>query len=90
MMRRSTTPGYKAHHRHIDWRGITWYLMGASTLSWSLIIGLRWLGLSAQVRATSRMFSPALACVLVRWLRHEGLAAPVFRGWDAQYDKDIN
>jgi uncharacterized protein len=74
MITRSPTTGYKTQQHQIDWRGITWYLNGAFTLSWTLIIGLRWLGLSAQVRATIGMFGPALACVLVRWLRHEGFA----------------
>ena len=75
MITRSATTGYKAQQQHqIDWRGITWYLIGAFTLSWSLIIGLRWLGLSAQVRATIGMFGPALACTLVRMLRREGFA----------------
>ncbi len=58
----------------IDWRGITWYLIGAFTLSWALVIGLHWLGLAGEVRATLAMFGPALACVLVRVLRHEGFA----------------
>jgi len=75
MRRRRATPRDATQERHpIDWRGIGWYLLGAFTLSWSLMIGLRWLGLSAQVRATIGMFGPALACVLVRWLRREGFA----------------
>jgi membrane protease YdiL (CAAX protease family) len=76
MILRRATSRYTTQQpcHHIDWRGITWYLIGAFTLSWSLIIGLRWLGLSADVRATIGMFGPALACVLVRMLLREGFA----------------
>lgn len=84
-MTRNATAGYKTQQQ-IDWRGITWYLTGAFTLSWTLVLSLSWFGLPVQVRATIGMFGPALACVLVRWLRHEGwgdaglrLAAPGIR-----------
>ena len=74
IVRRATTRYTTRQRPHIDWPGINWYIIGAFTLSWTLIICLRWFGLSAQVRATIGMFGPALACVLVRWLRREGFA----------------
>jgi membrane protease YdiL (CAAX protease family) len=58
----------------VDWSGVLWYLFAAFLLSWAAWFGLYLLGIPDQVRGTVAMYGPALSCIVVRLLRHEGFA----------------
>ncbi|MBI5095423.1 MAG: CPBP family intramembrane metalloprotease [Candidatus Hydrogenedentes bacterium] len=55
-----------------DWRGISGYIIAAFAITWTVLIGLRALGVGLEVRATLGMFGPALASVIVRLAGSEG------------------
>ena len=57
----------------VDWRGVGWYLLLTFMISWAVFF-LKFAGVPFLLRAGVGMFGPAVACVLVRVLRHEGVA----------------
>ena len=58
----------------VAWSGIVLFLVLTFGITWLIWLGLRAIGVPFTVYAAAGMFGPALACVLVRLVRHEGFA----------------
>lgn len=66
-------PDEATTRRAVDWGGVGCYLLLAFAISWAFFF-LKFAGVPFLLRASLGTFGPALACVIVRLLRHEGFA----------------
>ncbi|GCE31545.1 abortive infection protein [Dictyobacter alpinus] len=67
-------PTAQTASQHVNWKGVAWYLLAAYAFAWIMFILLKQLGVPFTTRAALGMFGPAVACLLVRLIRHEGFA----------------
>jgi membrane protease YdiL (CAAX protease family) len=58
----------------VDWPGIALFTVLAFAISWTIWLGLRALGVPFPLRASLGMFGPALAALLARLVRRQGLS----------------
>lgn len=58
----------------VSWANIVLFVVLTFGISWLIWLGLRAIGVPFTIYAAAGMFGPALACVLVRLIRHEGFA----------------
>lgn len=69
-----TEPSARDAQHRVDWVGVACFVVLTYIITWGIWISLRAAGVPFNWRTLLGMFMPALTCLLVRLLRHEGFA----------------